>query len=110
MHKLSIISNKKGFIYSVTNCNIKNKYKNYSTSVHDVKTINNSINEIQNIKNKSKYFILLGDKAYKTKDKFKLLNKPIKIITPDAQFVYILHSKMYTNMRTARIYLLFKKK
>lgn len=81
--KLSIISNKNGFIYSIINCNIKNKYKNYSTSVHDVKTINNSINEITNINNKSKYFILLGDKAYKTKDKFKLLNKPIKIITPD---------------------------
>ncbi len=81
--KLSIISNKKGFIYSITNCEINNKFKNYSTSVHDVKTINNSINNINNIKNKSKYFVLLGDKAYKTKNKYKLLNKPIKIITPD---------------------------
>jgi len=36
-----------------------------------------------NINNKSKYFNLLGDKAYKTKEIFKFNNKNIKILTPD---------------------------
>ena len=35
------------------------------------------------VNNKSKYFNLLGDKAYKTKDNYKLNEKNIKIITPD---------------------------
>jgi len=35
-----------------------------------------------NMNNKSKYFNLLGDKAYKTKEIFKLNNKNIKILTP----------------------------
>ncbi len=35
-----------------------------------------------NVKNKSKYFNLLGDKAYKTKEIIKLNEKLIKIITP----------------------------
>ena len=45
--------------------------------------INRSLNEIKNINNNSKYFTLIGDKAYKTKDLLKLNNKVVKIITPD---------------------------
>ena len=81
--KLSFITNKNGFIYSVLPFDIKNKYNKYSTSVHDVKMINSSLNEIKNINNNSKYFTLIGDKAYKTKDLLKLNNKVVKIITPD---------------------------
>lgn len=44
--------------------------------------ISQSLKNIK-IKNESKYFYLLGDKAYKTKDNYKLNNKNIKIITPD---------------------------
>ena len=47
--------------------------------------ISKSINEIKNINNESKYFTLIGDKAYKTKDKIKLKNKIIKIILPNKQ-------------------------
>ena len=81
--KLSLVTNKNGFIYSVIPFDIKNKNKNYNTSVPDVKMIKKSIEEIKNIKNKSKYYNLIGDKAYKTKDKYYLNNKIIKIITPD---------------------------
>jgi Ni,Fe-hydrogenase maturation factor len=81
--KLSLITNKKGFIYSVVPFKIKNKKKNYSTSVHDVKMINEGLTKIKFIKNDSKYNHLLGDKAYKTNEKFYISNKLIKIITPD---------------------------
>ena len=39
--------------------------------------------DIKNIHNKSKYFYLLADKAYKTKEKKTLSHKNIIIITPD---------------------------
>lgn len=84
--KLSIITNKQGFIYSIIPFDIKNNNHNnhnYSTAVHDVKMINKSINSIKNINNNSKYFTLIGDKAYKSKELFKLNNKKINIITPD---------------------------
>ena len=45
--------------------------------------INKNLNEINKVNNESKYFHLLGDKAYKTQDEFKLNNKIIKIVTPD---------------------------
>ena len=81
--KLSLITNKNGFIYSVSYFDIKNKNNNYSTSVHDVKMINKNFDDIIKVNNKSNYYYLLGDKAYKTQDKFKFDNKIIKIITPD---------------------------
>lgn len=81
--KLSLITNKNGFIHSVLPFDIKNKNINYSTSIHDVKMIKKNITDIKNINNNSKYYYLLADKAYKTKDKYKLQNKKIKIITPD---------------------------
>jgi len=81
--KLSLIVNKKGFIYSVIYFDIKNLNKNYSTAVHDIKMINSNLMDINKINNKSKYFYLLGDKAYKTQDKLKLNDKIVKLITPD---------------------------
>jgi len=80
--KLSIITNKNNFIYSVEVFEIKNENDKYKTAVHDVKMINKSLNKV-NVNNESKYFNLLGDKAYKTKENYKLNNKTIKIITPD---------------------------
>lgn len=81
--KLSIITSSNGFIYSIIPFNIKNKFKNYNTFVHDSKMINDSLTNIKNIKNNSKYFILLADKAYMSKNKYKLTNKFVKIITPN---------------------------
>ena len=42
------------------------------------------------IKNESKYFYLLGDKAYKIKDSFKLNNKTVKIIIINIDCLVIL--------------------
>jgi hypothetical protein len=81
--KLSLVTNKKGFIYSVVPFDIKTKNYNYSTSVHDIKMVNKNLSDINNINNKSKYYNLIADKAYKTQDKYKLENKNITIITPD---------------------------
>lgn len=80
--KLSIISNEFNFIHSVEVFDLKTKNVNYNTSVHDVKMIKKSLEKVK-INNNSNYFYLLGDKAYKTKETFKLNNKIVKIITPD---------------------------
>lgn len=76
------LSNNKNFIHSIEVFNLKTKNDNYNTAVHDSKMFSQSLKNIK-IKNESKYFYLLGDKAYKTKDNYKLNNKNIKIITPD---------------------------
>lgn len=81
--KLSLVTNKKGFILSVEPFDIKNKNENYSTSVHDVKMIKKNIDSIKCSDNKSKYYHLLGDKGYITQEKYELNGKKIKIITPD---------------------------
>ena len=51
--------------------------------------INKSLNEIKNINNKSKYFVLLDDKAYKTNEIIKLNNKIVIIRTPDKKNIKI---------------------
>lgn len=82
--KLSIISTKNGFIASIEPFLNKQTLKNgVNTSVHDVKMINKTLENIKCINNESKNFYLIGDKAYKNKEKIYLNNKPIKIITPD---------------------------
>ena len=82
--KLSIISTKNGFITSIEPFLNKQTLKNGSkTSVHDVKMINETLKNINCINNKSKNYYLIGDKAYKNKEKNNLQNKPIRIITPD---------------------------
>ena len=80
--KLSIVSNKFNFIYSIEVFDLKTQNENYNTSVHDVKMINKSLEKVK-INNNSNYFYLLGDKGYKTKETFKLNNKIVKVITPD---------------------------
>ncbi len=89
--KLSVIANSSGFIYSITPFEIKqtivndNGKKIYSTSIHDVKMLDNSLLNIENINPniENRYFKLFGDKAYITKDKYRLKSKPITTITPN---------------------------
>ncbi len=69
-------------LYTQLKFDLKTKNDNYNTAAHDSKMIEKSLKNIK-IKNESKYFYLLGDKAYKTKNNNKLNNKNIKIITPD---------------------------
>ena len=45
--------------------------------------INKTLENIKCINNKSKNYYLIGDKAYKNKEKISFNDKPIKIITPD---------------------------
>ena len=52
-------------------------------AVHDVKMINKTLENIKCINNKSKNYYLIGDKAYKNKEKITFNDKPIKIITPN---------------------------
>lgn len=80
--KLSIVSNDNNFIHSIEVFDLKTENDNYNTAVHDSKMIEKSLLNIK-VKNESKYFYLLGDKAYKTKNKFKLNGKNVKVITPD---------------------------
>ena len=100
--KLSIISNKSNFIHSVEVFEIKNSNDKYKTSIHDVKMINKSLNKIT-VTNKSKYFNLLGDKAYKTKENHKLNKKNIKVITPDKLNTIIKNTKFKKNKLKKRI-------
>ena len=71
------MSNNKNFIHSIEVFDLKTKNEKYNTAVHDSKIIEKSLKNIK-IKNESKYFYLLGDKAYKTKDNYKLNNKNVK--------------------------------
>ena len=54
------------------------RMKKYNTSIHDVKMINKSLNKVF-VNNKSKYFNLLGDKAYKTKKNINWIKKILKL-------------------------------
>jgi len=100
--KLSVVSNKNNFIHSVEVFEIKNENDKYKTSVHDVKMISKSLDKI-NVNNKSKYFNLLGDKAYKTKENYKLNKKSIKIITPDKLNTIIKNTKFKNKKLKKRI-------
>ena len=98
--KISIISDKDKFIYSVLSIKInikekvkidkrkkKNKNKNMNIIkkevfgfVHDVKTIQNSLDKINKIYNFTDLTIL-GDKGYISNEKYKYNNKEIKLLT-----------------------------
>ena len=61
---------------------LKMHFKNGSkTSIYDVKMFNKTLENIKCINNKSKNYYLIGDKAYKNKEKISFNDKPIKIIT-----------------------------
>ena len=79
---MSIVFNRDNFIHSIEVFEIKNDNEKYNTSIYDVKIINKSLSKVV-ANNNSKYFNLLGYKAYKTKDNYKLNKKNIKIITQD---------------------------
>lgn len=85
---LSIIADTNKIIYSPLICPINRKITNkgyeYFTMQSDVKMIDSHIKDLEYMtNNNSKYYTLLGDKGYKTSNKFWLHNKPINIITPD---------------------------
>jgi len=85
--KLSAITNKKNKILSIVTVDIKEKeiifnkkIKKIKTSSHDISNVQKTLN---NINIKTNLEVLVGDKGYKTQEKFKYLEKEIKIITPD---------------------------
>ncbi len=64
-----------GFILAIEPFDIKNKLKNGSlTSVHDVKMIEETLKNFD-INNNSKYYHLVGDKAYKNNYRLTLNKK-----------------------------------
>ena len=86
--KLSCISTNNKFILSIIESKTNNRRdnfnedKNYKTHEHEVKSIQKTLNQINNkIETKNKIF-LLGDKAYVTKSKYELNGKEIKILRP----------------------------
>ena len=64
--------------------------------------INKSLNKVT-VKNESKYFNLLGDKAYKTKENHKLNKKNIKVITPNKSNAVIKNTKFKNKKLKKRI-------
>ena len=71
--------------------------------VHDVKMIDESLNNLHAIKNKSKNYYLIADKAYKNKETKQLNNKPIKMITPDKKNAINKNSKFENKKLKNRI-------
>jgi hypothetical protein len=64
--------------------------------------INKSLDKIK-VNNESKYFNLLGDKAYKTKEIYKLNKKRVKILTPDKSNTIIKNTEFKNNKLKKRI-------
>lgn len=101
--KLSIISNESGFILAIEPFDIKNKLKNGSlTSVHDVKMIEETLKNVD-INNNSKYYHLVGDKAYKNNYNLTLNNKKVITITPNKKNSLIKNSIKHDNKLKKRI-------
>ena len=108
--KLSVLTNTNGFIYSILPFKINTINDKYSTSVHDVKMIDEhiiDINKHKNINNKSKYFHQLCDKAYKYKQdiKKKVLDKNINTITPNKKNTIIKNEKFKNIKLKKRIHI-----
>ena len=106
--KLSVLTNKKGFIYSILPFKINKEKGKHSTSVHDIKMIDEHIKDINNnnnIKNNSKYFHQICDKAYKCKNTLnkQYLNKNINTITPDKKNTINKNDKYKNNKLKNRI-------
>lgn len=101
--KLSIISNESGFILAVEPFNINKKLKNgILTSVHDVKMIEQTLKHID-VNNNSKYYYLIGDKAYKNEYNLTLNNKKVITITPNKKNSIIKNSSNHDNKLKKRI-------
>ena len=65
--------------------------------------IDETLKECTNIENKSKNFYLMGDKAYKNKNKHYLNNKPVIMITPDKKNAIIKNTKFKNKKLKKRI-------
>ena len=83
--KVSLLCDENKIITSVSLFNIKTtskkfKNKNIKTFVHDSKTIQQTVNNVNNLINVTK---IIGDGGYKTQDLINQNNKKITIITPN---------------------------
>lgn len=83
--KVSLLCDENKIITSVSLFNIKTtskkfKNKNIKTFVHDSKTIQQTVNNVNNLINVTK---IIGDGGYKTQDLIKQKDKKITIITPN---------------------------
>ncbi len=83
--KVSLLCDENKIITSVSLFNIKTtskkfKNKNIKTFVHDSKTIQQTVNNVNNLINVNK---IIGDGGYKTQDLIKQKDKKITIITPN---------------------------
>ena len=83
--KVSLLCDENKIITSVSLFDIKTtskkyKDKNIKTFVHDSKTIQQTVNNVNNLINIKK---IIGDGGYKTQDLIKQNNKKITIITPN---------------------------
>ena len=72
---MSAITNKKNKILSIVTVDIKEKEIIFNKKIKKIKTSSHDI--------KTNLEVLVGDKGYKTQEKFKYLEKEIKIISPD---------------------------
>ena len=64
--KLSIICDKNKYIHFAILCNVKNKYKKYSTLEHEINIVKKYCIDIIHVNNNSKYYLLIADKEYIT--------------------------------------------
>jgi len=80
--KLSIICDKNKYIHSVILCNVKNKYKKYTTLEHEINVVKKHCIDIIHVNNNSKYYLLIADKGYITSENIKINNKNVKRIFP----------------------------
>ena len=88
--KLSAVCTKDKKILSVVACDNNKFFKKRKTIVHELKVVKQHMDNIKNIKylhNNSKYFRLIGDKGYVTKDKYSINHKNIHIITKFRIFI-----------------------
>ena len=87
-----MITNEYGFILSLFSFkNNKTLEDNSKTSIHDIKILDETLKNVkQDID--SKYYHLIGDKAYKNKLDLTLNNKKVIMITPDKKNAIIKNS------------------
>jgi len=80
--KLSIICDKNKYIHSTILCDVKNKYKKYSTLEHEINVVKKHCTDVIHVNNNSKYYLLIADKGYISSENIKINNKNVKRIFP----------------------------
>ena len=80
--KLSIFCDKNKYIHSTILCDVKNKYKKYSTLEHEINVVKKHCTDVIHVNNNSKYYLLIADKGYISSENIKINNKNVKRIFP----------------------------